>query len=423
MAIVRFVHAADLHLDSPFRGLLAADGRVAGTLRQATFKAYDNIVSLCIDEKVDALLIAGDVFDSADRSLQAQLAFIQGLRRLDEAGIRSFVCHGNHDPLDGWEARLDHPAKCHRFTSEVEAVPVFPGEPGRAVVHGVSYPTRDVRHNLIPSFQRGATDGFAIGLVHANVGANTGHENYAPCTLSDLEDSGFDYWALGHVHTRQVMREVGPTVVYPGNPQGRHPNETGERGVYLVEVADSGVVSLEFRAVDLVRWERAEVSIDGLNTEQDLLDRVETTVADLRDGAGGRDVVVRLTIAGRGPLHGSLRRADFTDQLRDDINEQWNQEAPFVYCERVTVATASLIDREQRRQADDFLGDLLRLVDSISDDPEQLNGLMSELDPLYGNRRVAQGLENSKLTHEDLVRLLRDAEEICMDGLIGEEAS
>ena len=121
---IRFAHAADLHLDSPFKGLRAdAPGHVADALYAATFKAWGNIVDLCIAEQVDALLVAGDIYDGADRSLRAQLKFVEELKKLDEAGVRSFVCHGNHDPLDGWEARLDYPPSCKRFGPEWECSP------------------------------------------------------------------------------------------------------------------------------------------------------------------------------------------------------------------------------------------------------------------------------------------------------------
>ncbi|MCH7606795.1 MAG: DNA repair exonuclease, partial [Chloroflexi bacterium] len=254
MTRLRFVHAADLHLDSPFSGLRSLAPEIAETLYQATFETYNKIIELCIEEQVDALLVAGDIFDSADRSLRAQLKFVEGLRRLEKAGIRSFICHGNHDPLDGWEAQLTFPEGCHRFGPDVERVPVFKDEPDRAAVYGISYPHREVRQNLVPQFAAIEPVAFSIGLLHANVDNNAGHDAYAPCTLKDLEDTGIDYWALGHVHTRQVLRQAGPTVVYPGNPQGRHPNEPAARGAYIVEVDDAGQVSLEFRAVDVVRW-------------------------------------------------------------------------------------------------------------------------------------------------------------------------
>ena len=134
-----------LHLDSPFVGIQnVAPDNVASALRDATFSAYENIIGLCIEEQVDALLVAGDVYDSADRSLRAQFRFVEGLRRLEEAGIRSFICHGNHDPLDGWEARLDYPKSSTRFLKDAQAVPIFKEDPGRGVVHGISYGTDDV---------------------------------------------------------------------------------------------------------------------------------------------------------------------------------------------------------------------------------------------------------------------------------------
>ena len=228
MTLLRFVHAADLHLDSPFKGLRdAAPEGISGEISNATFRTYDNIIDLCIRERVAALLVAGDVYDGAERSLRAQRKFIEGLERLDEQGIRSFVCHGNHDPLDGWEARLAYPALCHRFGREWERVPVFPEDPARAVVHGISYPKSDVRDNLALGLGNVTPAGFSIGLLHANVGSDTGHESYAPCTVDDLRQAGVDYWALGHVHTRRILNERNPVVAYPGNPQGRHPQRVG----------------------------------------------------------------------------------------------------------------------------------------------------------------------------------------------------
>ena len=255
MTLLRFVHAADLHLDSPFKGLRdAAPEGIAGQIANATFGAYENIIDLCIRERVDALLVAGDVYDGADRSLRAQRKFIEGLGRLAEQGIRSFVCHGNHDPLDGWEARLDYPALCHRFGGERQRVPVFADEPDRAVVYGISYPTREVRHNLAGGLGEVDAGPFSIGLLHANVGSDTGHEPYAPCTVDDLRQSGVNYWALGHVHTRSLLSRRDPVAAYPGNPQGRHANETRPRGVYLVDVGQS-VLNCELAAGTFeLRW-------------------------------------------------------------------------------------------------------------------------------------------------------------------------
>lgn len=418
MSLIRFVHSADLHLDSPFQGLAAIHPDIAGRLQRATFDAYDNIIKLCIEERVDALLVAGDVFDGADRSLRAQYRFVEGLKRLDEAGIRSFICHGNHDPLDGWEARLDFPPTALKFGAEVERAPVFPEQPDRAVVYGVSHPTREVRENLIPMFGTAGAEQVSIGLVHANVGTDTGHDAYAPCTLGDLEATAFDYWALGHVHTRQVLREANPTVVYPGNPQGRHPNERGARGVYLVDVGDSGAVRIEFRPMDVVRWDSVRIDIAGLETEGDLMGAIDDELAARRNAAEGRSLVVRIELNGRGDLHGAVAKPAFADGLRDIVNGSWAHQTPFLWCERVRVSTASAFDREQRLQGADFLADLLSISDNWRDDPQALANMRELLGEIYVRGNSGQYLRDFLPSDHQIAELIARAEELCLAELL-----
>ncbi len=414
---LRFVHAADLHLDSPFRGIrAAAPENVARALYSATFDSYRNIIDLCISERVDALLVAGDIYDGADRSLRAQQAFIDGLRSLDSAGIRSFVCHGNHDPLDGWEARLSYPDGCHRFGAEFEAVPFFPDAPERVLVYGISYPTRDVYDNLVARLGQVDAAAFTIGLLHANVGGNTDHALYAPCSLDDLAQSGIDYWALGHVHTRQVLRERAPTVVYPGNPQGRHPNEPGARGVYLVEVTDDGSVSLDFRPTDTVRWAHASIDISAMETEQDLIDGIDDAMQNLLDGAEGRSVVVRMTLNSRGELNRFLRQPGAVDDLLAGVNGQWSDRLPFVWCERIQDETAAAIDRDALRSGEDFLAEVLRTADQVRQDPATLNDGLADL---YQHRRFRQHL--AALTEEEIAALLNEAEAMAVNLLAEDE--
>ncbi len=422
MARLGFVHAADLHLDSPFTGLRTVEPAIAGALQEATFDAFSNIIELCVSERVDALLIAGDIFDGADRSLRAQLKFVDGLNRLSNAGIRSFVCHGNHDPLNGWEARLAFPEGSHRFAAEVEGFPVFADDPGRSMVYGISYPRREVRENLVPRFGGVERGPFNIALLHANVDSDPAHEAYAPCSLGDLErTAAIDYWALGHVHTRRVLRETGPSIVYPGNPQGRHPNERGPRGVYLVEVSDSGQVHLDFRPVDVVRWARLELDISGLEAEQSLFDRLEQELATRRDQADGRSTLFRLVLGGRGPLHHSLIRPGFVDDLLERINETGSQERPFFWCERIQVSTASLIDREQERHRGDFVGDLVRLRDEWQKTPNCLGEIRENLQELYGRGNAGRFLREHLPTDEELLELMAGAEAACLAELLEED--
>ena len=422
MPVLRFVHASDLHLDSPFKGLKAvAPDSVSGALRQATFDAYDNIVDLCITERVDALLIAGDVYDGVDRSLRAQLKFVDGLKRLDGAGIRSFVCHGNHDPLDGWEARLDLPDGCVRFGPEVTGEPVFPNDPERATVYGISFPHREVRANLSPQFRGLPSGSFNIGLLHANVGGNTDHDSYAPCSISDLEQTSIDYWALGHVHTRSVLRNESPSIVYPGNPQGRHPNELGMRGVYLVEVSDTGSVELEFRAVDVIRWDRRDLRIDTLEDEQRVLDAMFDLAASALREAEGRSVVLRLVLRGRGPMDRSLRRPGTVEDLLEVLNEEYAGGSPWLWCERIQVETGSSIDRELVRHREDFVGDLARLVENLAQSPAALEELRQSLQHLYESPRARRYLKGLLPSDNELKRILTAAEEECLAELVDGE--
>ena len=415
MTRLRFVHAADLHLDSPFKGLrAAAPDSVASALYDATFQAYENIVELCIREEVDALLVAGDIYDGADRSLRAQSRFVDGLDRLHDAGIRSFVCHGNHDPLDGWEARLTYPPGCHRFGPEFEAVPVFEDAPDLAVVHGISYARRDVLENLVAGLEHVDREPFSIGLLHTNVGNNPGHAPYAPCSLNDLRRSGIHYWALGHIHTRQILNERDPAVAYPGNPQGRHFNETGPRGVYLVEVDDGGDVRPQFRAVDSVRWERIAVAIDAVETEQDLLDALHERVQGAWDDAGDRHVLVRVTLRGRGRLTDFLRRKHAEDDLAERINDAWVGRTPFLWCDRVEDDTRAAFDREERAAGSDFLAEVLRTADQAREDPARLARLRDGLANLYQHHRFRRHLDDAPDDHE-LLMLLEEAESMAVD--------
>ena len=422
MSKLRFVHTADLHLDSPFIGLKAiAPDNIVGALREATFEAYDNIIELCIAEQVDALLIAGDVYDGADRSLRAQLKFVEGLRRLDAAEIRSFVCHGNHDPLNGWEARLDLPDGCVRFNSEVTGEPIFSDEPERAVVYGVSYPQREVRENLSPLFHNLHRSNFNIGLLHANVGGNTDHDSYAPCSVSDLEETSIDYWALGHVHTRSVLREKEPSIVYPGNPQGRHPNELGARGAYLVEVDESGNVELEFRPVDVIRWERRELDIADLEDEQDVLNAVYNLADSALDEVEGRPVVLRLALSGRGAMNRWLRQTDTIEDVLEQLNDEYAGGSPWLWCERIQLETASPIDREQVMRREDFVGDLARVVEGIMENPDALDEMQLSLRELYDTPRARRYLRELLPAGDEMRQILSAAEEECLAGLLDEE--
>jgi exonuclease SbcD len=423
MPSYRFVHAADLHLDSPFKGLKKVSPGIAEVLRKSTFDAFGAVIKLCIDEQVDALLVAGDVFDSVDRSLGAQLRFVDGLKRLESSGIRSFICHGNHDPLDAWHAQVVFPENCCRFGPAVTSGALRPDDPDSPIVYGYSYPTREILVNIVPEFERTVQPGrVAIGLLHANVGADTGHESYAPCTIDDLGKVGIRYWALGHVHTRQEFNLSEGLAVYPGNTQGRHANETGARGVYLVTITESGLIEKSFRAVDLVRWEHIEVDISD-SEDMDAFEREIDRQIDLAlQRSDGRHMVYRVYFSGRGRLHGLVNHQEYAEELSSRLNEDWSGRSPFAYCDRITVSTRQDIDRDDLIKREDFVGDLLRFFDLSRDNNSDTKDLLDGLKPLYEHRRLRKYLSDSLPKGTELTSMLDEAESICLDLLVTEES-
>lgn len=383
----RFVHAADLHLDTPFKGLGELEPEVAGALVDASLAAFDELVELTLAQDAAFLLVAGDVYDGPERGIRAQLRFRDGLARLAEAGVASFVVHGNHDPVDtGWSALGDAwPDGVTVFpapTGPDEPAPVVPVRRDGALVatvQGVSYPRREVPESLVPHFRRPEGPGFHIGLLHANVrGAASGYDDYSPCTLEDLRATGLDYWALGHIHSHLVLAgEPGrrdPFVVYAGNLQARSmkPSERGPKGAVVVEVVDGVVRSLEHVACDRVRFELLELDVAGLDGVDELRDALEEEAGRRRRAAEGRSLLVRARLVGRGPLHGALAEPEAREGLLTSLRERaprpGRDGGSFLYWEDLEDATRPVADLDVLEDREDFLGDLARTARALARD-------------------------------------------------------
>ncbi len=341
----RFVHAADLHLDSPFRGLTPHRG-LQPLFQGTTLKALSRIVNLCLREKVDFLVLAGDLYDTEDRSVRARLALRDEVARLDQAGIRTFIVHGNHDPLTADAGTLAFPPSVKVFGASWEEVAVpAPGGGVLCRVQGISYPREAVTEDLSRHFSRQGPE-FTVGLLHANVGGAADHANYAPCTAEGLAARQLDYWALGHVHTRTELKlGNGALAVYPGNPQGRHVGEAGERGCVLVEV-NGRRATTQFFPVDVVRWHRSTVDLTDLATLDALVTAAEDAVAQAC-GAGYEAHAVRLTLEGRGPLHADLARPGALAQLEEALAARFGARRPPVLLESVKDASLPALDLDR----------------------------------------------------------------------------
>lgn len=343
---VKILHAADLHLDSPLRNLPDAAPSAGPAVplrtlaRSASRRAFENLIDLAVAQKVEVLLLAGDIFDGKWEDHHTGLFFSRELGRFTATGGRVFLARGNHDAECQMSLHVTLPEGVHTFSSGDRAQVVDLPDLGIAV-HGWSFPTKAVKDDPTHRFGAPVPGRFNIGLLHTNLGGTPGHGNYAPTTLQGLVGTGLQYWALGHIHTRSVTEADGCTLVYPGNLQGRHARElAGDdgKGATLLTVEAGRIVSLEHRALDVLRWQAVEADVTDAQTLDACVRALATQVHDALSDSGNATlpVVLRVTLAGRTPAHGAL----LSDPagLRASIEATLPTHRP-VYLEKVKVQT------------------------------------------------------------------------------------
>ncbi len=304
----RFVHAADIHLDSPLRSLALRDPALADLIGNATRRAFVRIVDLCLEEQVDALLLAGDLYDGDQTSMKTARFLAEQLRRLHEAGIRVFVIRGNHDALSRITKELTLPDSVKLFGGRAEAIAIerssgqFP-----VAIHGLSFAQPHAPESLIGKYRPPVEGAVNIGLMHTSLAGAAGHDLYAPCSPADLQGTGFRYWALGHVHKRSVA-EGGCAIVMPGMPQGRDINEAGAKSVSLVTIGDDRSVRIEERVTSIAQFERVAVDATGIDDWRDLVAALARALEQARDDVASEHLVARLRVTGATPLAWRIRR-------------------------------------------------------------------------------------------------------------------
>lgn len=385
MSRFRFIHCSDLHIDSPFKKLDGVDDAMRTRLRNATSEAFANIVTLALNEKVDAVVIAGDVFDGEDKSLQAQFRFKRELERLSAAGIPAFIAHGNHDPLNSWSETLEWPQGVHVFSgTRVDAVPVERNGHTLARIYGISYPKKEVRDNLAPLFPEIDSAVVSVAVLHANVGGNSDHANYAPCKVEDLCGVAVDYWALGHIHAPQVLRDRHPAVVYSGNPQARFFREGGEKGCYLVTLEKDRAPDIVFHAVDAVRYVREEIDVTDCDTWNAVIAAVQEACRNRLAALAGRDLVAEWTLTGRTAMHRELQEVKKLAELREPVLTEFEGGTQKVWME-LESRTTGYYDLDALRQGKDFIADIISHYDSALDG-DDLDAWQQVLEPVFGGR-------------------------------------
>jgi DNA repair exonuclease SbcCD nuclease subunit len=405
----KFLHAADIHLDSPLHKLEYYEGAPVQELRQATRRAFENLVELALVEDVDFLLIAGDLYDGDWKDYNTGLYFISQMGRLREAHIPVYIITGNHDAA----------SKITKMLRPPEGVEIFPsGAPSTirmdtldVAIHGESFSSPSVKKDLSAKYPSPLPGVFNIGILHTCATGREGHEPYAPCTVEGLLSKGYDYWALGHVHKQEVLFE-DPLILFPGNTQGRHIRETGSKGCVLVTVDDKGRSRADFKPLDVIRWFKIEKDVSSAETGYDVVDLLGMELEQLLEENKGLPLVVRLEIIGDSRAH---------DELASDM-ERWTNEirsmamdtsGERIWIEKVKLSTRLPIDTQTLESTPGPVSELIHYLDEIHYDPDILDNMGQEvLDELKRKlpRELKEGEE--KIPLDDTKWLLEMLEQV-----------
>jgi DNA repair protein SbcD/Mre11 len=421
MADFTFLHAADIHLDSPLRGLEHYDGAPVDQVRGSTRRAFEKLVNLCLEQRCQFLLLAGDLYDGDWKDYNTGLFFVHQMSRLNEAGIHVISVRGNHDAASQISRHLRLPENVVDLCCKKPETVLL--EEYEVAIHGQGFATKAVTDDLTVNYPSACPGFFNIGLLHTSVSGREGHEHYAPCALEGLLSKGYDYWALGHVHKREVLHK-NPWVVFPGNLQGRHIRETGEKGATLVTVRDGTVLSVEHKSLDVLRWALCTVDISKLKSDDDLLDQVQMSLVEALKKASGHLLAVRLLIKGRGPLHAPLSQESdaWVGQFRAlAVNVGGSQ----LWLEKVQIRSRAQVDLAELRQGDDPLGALLRSLAELKAEPEKVRDLIQDgFKSLFKKipKEMHKGIDGFDLEDSEALRLLiDDVEQLLIPQLLAEE--
>jgi DNA repair exonuclease SbcCD nuclease subunit len=406
---MRFIHCADIHLDSPLRGLERYEGAPVEEVRGATRRALENMIQCALRERVDFVVIAGDLYDGDWPDFNTGLFFAKAMAELGESGIAVYVIRGNHDAASKLTRVLPLPKNVHLFPDKAPSTQT--DDNLGLAVHGQSFATAAVFDDLAVGYSQAIPGYFNLGVLHTSLTGRPGHDNYAPTTELVLKSKGYDYWALGHVHAREIVSR-DPWIVYPGNTQGRHIREQGQKGCELVTVEDGQIV-LEQVPLDVMRWGVLNVDVSRIQDLDALLDQVTQGVREQLAEAGGRVLGLRIQLLGAGPVYKNIssRPEVVTEQLRAVALDVSSGSA---WVEKVDCRVRPALDLEQLALGDDPVGLLVRELRTLSADSDALALLASET-----LRELKQKLP-AELAQADVLRF--DATEVLKELLTQAEA-
>lgn len=416
---MKFIHCADVHLDTPLQGLAQYPGAPANEIRNATRRAFERVLSTAISERVDFVIVAGDLYDTGLKSFESALFFNKQMARLKDAGISVYLIYGNHDAASKLIKQIRPPSNVHVFrTSEAQT---FQDDGLRLAIHGQSFATPEITDDLADKYPPPVPGFFNIGVLHTNLAGISEHPNYAPCSLETLKNKGYQYWALGHVHNRQVLC-TDPYILYPGNIQGRHGKEQGEKSCQLVTVSDAGAISIETISTSVVPWFQADIDASSCRTAEEVYEKLQLGLEAMLSQSRERVTAVRLRILGTTDAHTELSR-DLEQVRHEAISIATECGKGLFWVERVEVSTSPRLNRDELLKRDDPIGEVVRILASLRQDPAALASwsAVAELQKKLPDE-LANGPEAVKLDVAALSAAIDEAEGVLLSRLSGLEA-
>lgn len=397
MTSIRFLHIADLHLDSPFKGVYGLSEQALIELRNSTFVAFERIISHALDVQPDFMLLVGDIYDGEHRSLKAQRRFQEGMEQLSKANIPVIVCHGNHDHLSGNWTRFSLPDNVTVLPEQT--MPVQLTIRGQQVnIYGFSYPERHVKRSKIDTYPV-AEDAsiFHIGMLHGSIAGEQTHAVYAPFTKEQLLSKGYDYWALGHIHKRQQIHQ-SPPIIYPGNIQSRHRNEQGVKGFYDVRLTKS-CAELEFVKTSAVVYDTVKVDCTECIHANELLLACTETIAQCRERHGA--IVVDIQLVANDKQSKQLIESAQVEEWLEAIREIESANQPLTWVQSISLRSP-VIDEYTKNAV---IEDVLSVLDSWEE-----NNWKEVLKELYQHTASSRFLE--PLSTQQIEHLKQDARQL-----------
>ncbi|WP_433748649.1 metallophosphoesterase family protein [Falsibacillus pallidus] len=364
MKEIKFIHCADLHLDSPFSGLSSLPEELFNRLRESTFRSFERIVEEAVTQEVDFVLISGDLYDGEDRSIKAQARMKRQMERLAEKDIPVFIIHGNHDHLGGSWTYVELPENVMVFGPDEVSMREMKTKSGMKIhIYGISYGERHVMERTCSQFIKTGDADYHIGMLHGHCeNSPSSHQPYSPFTTGELLEKEFDYWALGHIHQQQILWE-DPYIIYPGNIQGRHRKETGAKGCLLIELSSDHSKMEKVETADVI-WENKKVSIEGMIHFNDVFYCIEKAISE--EYNAGKGVILNIELSGTASLSQEAKDKLVSGELLEAFQDSVDFDDSFVWLNKIDWTDA--VPKSTDVQGSSFFHELENAMDGFSEE-------------------------------------------------------